>query len=700
MKLLNLGCGTRHHPAWINVDLKSTGPGVIPCDLRQGLPFTDNSVDVVYHSHLLEHFSKAFAPVFLRDCFRVLKTGGIIRVVTPDLEQIVRVYLRILEELEGGSKEIQERYNWIILELLDQMVRNQSGGEIFKYWSQDPLPAADFVLERMGSELLDNLSNPQIIDGSESDSPQDSYQETSVEALKVGEFRLSGEVHQWMYDRHSLKVLLQEVGFKDVKVCQADESAIPNFDSYLLDIEEDGSPFKPVSLYTEARNAGGDPIQFVSKESTSAVALDAEIDRVAELSEVLPKSTQSLLHEIREREIKLVELRRDRDTAVEEIHKRDTQLAEVRQDRDTAVEEIHKRDAELAELHQEKDLALQQIVERDHQLAQIRRTLPLVTVVTPALNCEKWIEICINSVLSQDYPNIEHIIVDGGSTDGTLEICRRYPHLIVHSGKDRGQSHAINKGFAMAQGDILAWLCADDEYEPGAVSAAVEGIISGHNVVMGFSRFIDAEGNVISDHPANATTHYNYDMFLRFWKHSTISQPATFWTRNMWETCGPLRENLYYAMDYDLWLRMSQKCRFQRVNAYTARYRIHPEAKCFADNYSPRIELIEVSRSYWPPKWKLGYWRLCLRYHLSRNEITQHYIDGTELLKASADCLDNSQRVRAIFLFVKAHYKHLATPYLPDYKMMRNRILKDGVGPAWFWRLGKKSWDALRRKDQ
>jgi len=700
MKLVNLGCGTRHHPAWINLDLNSTGPGVIPCDLRQGLPFTDNSFDVVYHSHLLEHFSKAFAPVFLRDCFRVLKTGGIIRVVTPDLEQIVRAYLRILEELEGGSKEIQERYNWIILELLDQMIRNQSGGEIFKYWSQDPLPAADFVLERMGSELLDNLSNPQIIDGSESDSPEDSYQEANLDALKVGAFRLSGEVHQWMYDRHSLKVLLQEVGFRDVRVCQADESSIPNFDSYLLDIEEDGSPFKPVSLYTEARKAGVGPIQFANKESTSAVGLDAEIDKVAELSEVLPKSTQSLLHEIREREMQLAELRQDRDTAVEEIHKRDTQLTQLRQDRDTAVEEIHKRDTQLAELQQDRDLALSQIIERDNQLTLVDHTLPLVSIVTPTLNSEKWTEVCINSVLDQDYPKIEHIIVDGGSTDGTLEICRRYPHLIIHSGKDRGQSHAINKGFAMAQGDILAWLCADDEYEPGAVSAAVKGIMAGHNVIMGFSRFIDAQGQVTADHPANVHLYYDHDMFIRFWKYSTISQPATFWTRNMWENYGPLREKLYYAMDYDLWLRMSQKCHFHRVNAYNAKYRVHPEAKCFADNYSPRVELIEVSRRYWPPKWKLGYWKLYLSYILSRGEITQHYTDGMELLNESVASLDNSKRLKAVYLFAKAHYKHLATPFLPNYKLTLKRILKEGIGAAWFWRLGKKSWDALRRKDQ
>ena len=82
-----------------------------------------------------------------------------------------------------------------------------------------------------------------------------------------------------------------------------------------------------------------------------------------------------------------------------------------------------------------------------------------MSIVTPVFNGAKWIESCIRSVQNQDYPKIEHIIVDGESTDGTLEICRKYPHLVIHSEKDRGQSHAINKGFTMAQGGILAWLC-------------------------------------------------------------------------------------------------------------------------------------------------------------------------------------------------------------------------------------------------
>ena len=87
---------------------------------------------------------------------------------------------------------------------------------------------------------------------------------------------------------------------------------------------------------------------------------------------------------------------------------------------------------------------------------------PLVSIITPVLNGALWIEDCIQSVLIQNYPDIEHIIIDGGSSDDTLKICQKYAHLIIHSGKDRGQSHAINKGFDMARGEILAWLCADD----------------------------------------------------------------------------------------------------------------------------------------------------------------------------------------------------------------------------------------------
>jgi len=317
--------------------------------------------------------------------------------------------------------------------------------------------------------------------------------------------------------------------------------------------------------------------------------------------------------------------------------------------------------------------------------------LPLVSIVTPVLNCAKWIEQCIISVLNQDYPKIEHIIVDGGSTDGTVEICQKYQHLVLQSQEDRGQSHALNKGFAMAQGEILGWLCADDEYEPNSLLLAVKAIMSGHDVVMGHTTLIDAEDCFISEHSADKYPYYVHSMFLRFWKYTPISQPATFWTRKMWETCGPLRENLYFAMDYDFWLQMSKKTEFVRFGTHIVKCRIHPEAKCFADNYGSRIELIKVSKQYWPSWWNPGFWKLYFSYILAYGSITQHYADGQQLLVEAISCLNSSKRFRALFLFLKAHYKHIATPLLPNYKKTLIRILKEGIGPYWLWRILRKN---------
>ena len=254
MKRLNLGCGHRYHPDWINVDFRSTGPGVISYNLYQRLPFTEDSFDVVYHSHLLEHFPKRFAPVFLQECLRVLKPRGIIRIVVPDLEQIASLYLTSLEKALQGDKEAQKRYEWIILEMFDQMVRNQSGGEMLNYWKQNPMPAEPFVIERCGSEVLNALAVLRNLANPAPPEPQEgTILEKDLDPKKIGEFRLSGEVHQWMYDRYSLGLLLQKAGFQSVRVCQADQSDIPAFDTYLLDLEANGSVRKPDSLFMEAR---------------------------------------------------------------------------------------------------------------------------------------------------------------------------------------------------------------------------------------------------------------------------------------------------------------------------------------------------------------------------------------------------------------------------------------------------------------
>ena len=246
---LNLGCGSHYKEGWTNVDFRSTGTGVIAHNLNNGIPFEDSSFDVVYHSHLLEHFPKKDAFKFIQECHRVLKDGGIIRVVVPDLEQIVRWYLKLLDESLGGDQEAQKRYDWIMLELFDQMVRNLTGGEMLKYWEINPMPAESFVIERCGSEVLNVL---KAIRGN--GTKQGCNQSASnINAQQVGDFRLSGEIHQWMYDRYSLSKLMEQAGFDDIRVCRANESVIPDFNSYLLDINPDGSIRKPDSLFTEAK---------------------------------------------------------------------------------------------------------------------------------------------------------------------------------------------------------------------------------------------------------------------------------------------------------------------------------------------------------------------------------------------------------------------------------------------------------------
>ena len=248
LKKLNLGCGNRYHTAWTNIDFKPADGKVLAHNLLQGIPFNSESFDVIYHSHLLEHFPKADAPKFLKECFRVLKPGGIIRVVVPDLEQIAKYYLSLLAKSLQGDKEAQKQYEWIVIELFDQMVRNVSGGEMFGYWKQNPMPAESFVVKRMGSEVLNALINIRKNNNKYIDNPEE---KTLSNPQKIGEFRLSGEIHQWMYDRYSLGVLLRQVGFKDVKVRLANESQIPKFNSYLLDIESDGAVRKPESLFME-----------------------------------------------------------------------------------------------------------------------------------------------------------------------------------------------------------------------------------------------------------------------------------------------------------------------------------------------------------------------------------------------------------------------------------------------------------------
>lgn len=246
---VNLGCGSRFHPDWMNVDMVPRSPEVKGHNLLTRLPFEDASFGVVYHSHVLEHFTRTHAMHFMKECFRILAPGGVIRVVVPNLEVIARLYLQYLEQAATGDKEADQRYEWMTLELLDQLVRDESGGDMLKFWKLNPMPAEDFVVERMGSEVRNVLSalrqQPPPTGLANTPRPE-------ANAPAVGAFRASGEVHKWMYDRWSLTKLLAQCGFTESCVCEANESSIPDYNSFLLDLDDDGTARKPDSLFMEA----------------------------------------------------------------------------------------------------------------------------------------------------------------------------------------------------------------------------------------------------------------------------------------------------------------------------------------------------------------------------------------------------------------------------------------------------------------
>jgi SAM-dependent methyltransferase len=241
--LLNLGCGTRTHPAWTNLDfspyarlagwprvsalaarlgllspgryrqLRGMDPDVIHWDLRRGAPFPEGTFDVVYHSHLLEHMDRDAGAAMLAECLRIVRPGGVLRVVVPDLRYLTERYLETLAELDasGRSADTLGRHEVTTEALFGQMVRREYTGES----GQHP------VLRR-------------------------------IERVIRGDADRAGELHRWMYDRHTLADVLLRVGFEDPREERADTGRIAAWASFGLDTEPDGSVYKPESLFMEA----------------------------------------------------------------------------------------------------------------------------------------------------------------------------------------------------------------------------------------------------------------------------------------------------------------------------------------------------------------------------------------------------------------------------------------------------------------
>ena len=207
--------------------------------------------------------------------------------------------------------------------------------------------------------------------------------------------------------------------------------------------------------------------------------------------------------------------------------------------------------------------------------------LPAVSVVTPVLNGQRFLEQTIRSVLHQDYPNIEYFIQDGGSTDHTVSLITKYQARLTGwvSQPDQGQADALNRAFARTTGPILAWINADDCYQPGAFAAVAE-LFGAHpqaSAVAGTARIMHPDGTYVLRRPRDLSR-----TGLLNWRRNWIAQPAVFFRRSAYQRVGPLDTSLHWAMDFDLWLRLLDAGPIVVTDRVLADFRQHAQAKCYA----------------------------------------------------------------------------------------------------------------------
>jgi SAM-dependent methyltransferase len=277
-KYLNIGCGGKFHKDWTNIDIVSFSPEVKSFNLLKGLPFGDNTFDVVYHSQVLEHIPKDKADYFIDECYRVLKPNGIIRISTPNLESITKEYLKWVEynSTEKRNDESIANYEWMKIEMYDQIARNKPGGEMWSFLKSIDFSNHPFIANRIGEHLISSLLNAE---GTRKNRVKNIFAKLLTfkqigylisnnsiftllrgmithllpenSLLRIGLFRTGGEVHYVMYDRVSLSILLQNSGFKNTEVKTVFDSNINGFHNYELEIK-DGIPYDTTSLFMEA----------------------------------------------------------------------------------------------------------------------------------------------------------------------------------------------------------------------------------------------------------------------------------------------------------------------------------------------------------------------------------------------------------------------------------------------------------------
>ena len=268
---LNFGCGNRFRNGWTNIDFQGVESHVTSVNLLRRLPFSDAAFDVVYSSHVLEHFSPGQADFVLSECYRVLMPSGILRIVVPDLEDTCREYLQTLA-IDDDDDLKRQKYDWIVIELLDQLVRSKPGGQMEQRMkdilASDSNDLKSYLLSRTESSVGGGMAIMRVKRSLVSKllriTPARLREKVAKAYLSFVKLLLPhslrqlvfvetdpGERHQWMYDRYGLKMKLTSAGFQNVALMPYNQSNIKGFNQDFLDINPDGTSYKNVSLYAE-----------------------------------------------------------------------------------------------------------------------------------------------------------------------------------------------------------------------------------------------------------------------------------------------------------------------------------------------------------------------------------------------------------------------------------------------------------------
>jgi glycosyltransferase involved in cell wall biosynthesis len=289
---------------------------------------------------------------------------------------------------------------------------------------------------------------------------------------------------------------------------------------------------------------------------------------------------------------------------------------------------------------------------------------PLISILTPSLNQDEFIEETILSVIRQNYPQLEHIIMDGGSSDSSIEIIKKYENnydLKWFSEADSGQADALNKGFRLAKGDIIGWLNSDDLYEPNIIGEVVEFFLNHPNVYVlyGNCTIINEKSEILRINKGS----YTRKKLLEFWKgYYGLNQPSIFYRREVFNIIGLFDVKLNFVMDYEFLLRAGEFFDFHYIDINLSRFRIHDSSKGGQGWTKFVRESIQVLNHYWIKRnlFQFFYCFFSLRQYYGKllfDQIDRHYYTKEEL--PSIPFLVNVLMKNPFLVFKRLFYKIL-----------------------------------------